>query len=102
MIRIAFAVFVCICLAVGSAVAACPNDQPNNINAKARRAKTHAQPSNCVDLNAVPQISANIVGAEPAPIAKRPDYSLPTAAPYEGPTLGFKKAPTVGYHWQLQ
>jgi hypothetical protein len=108
MIRIAFAVFVGTFLAGGSAIAACSGDQPTNNHAKARQTKPGA-PSDCIDLNAVPQISANVVASEPAPVAKQPTYSSPTTL-YEGPTLGLTKpdpgmkmpAPTIGYHWQLQ
>jgi hypothetical protein len=114
MIRIAFTVFVGTFLLSVSAIAACSDDQLSNSHVKAHQAKTRA-PSNCLDLNAVPQISANIVTTERATPVKQPTYSLQTATPYEGPTLGVTKpdpglapvtkpqpAPTIGYRWQLQ
>jgi hypothetical protein len=104
MVRVAFAVFISLALAHGVATAACPSNPPKN-----HQTKAHAQPDNCVNLNAVPQISANIVAAEPRPAAKPPTYAQPTSAPYEGPTLGMAKpdpgvraVPTVGYHWSLE
>lgn len=105
MTRIAFAVFISAFLAGTAAGAACPGDQP-----KSHPTKSHKQADNCVDLNAVPQISAGVVNAEPMPTAaKAPTYSVPTTGPYEGPTLGLTKpepgvraTPTVGYHWTLE
>jgi hypothetical protein len=110
MIRIAFAVFIGTFLAGGSAIAACANNQPSNSHAKQHPPKAQSTSDYCLDLNAVPQISANVVATEPAPAVKQPSYSLPTSGPYEGPTLGVTKpdpgmklpAPTIGYHWQLQ
>jgi hypothetical protein len=114
MIRIAFTVFIGTFLLGGSAIAACSDDQLSNSHVKAHQAKTRA-PSNCLDLNAVPQISANIATAGPASSVKQPTYGLQTATPYEGPTLGVTKpdpgiapvtkpqpAPTIGYRWQIQ
>jgi hypothetical protein len=110
MIRIVFAVFIGTFLAGGNAIAACTNAPPSNSHTKPRPTKPPSASDYCLDLNAVPQISANVVATEPAPTAKQPTYSLPTEGPYEGPTLGVTKpdpgmklpAPTVGYHWQLQ
>ena len=110
MIRIAFAVFIGTFLASGDAMAACANNPPSNSHTKARPTKTRSASDYCLDLNAVPQISANVVATEPAPVVKQPSYSLPTPAPYEGPILGVTKpdpgmklpSPTIGYHWQLQ
>jgi|SRR5271155_1137447 len=104
--RIAFAVFIGLALASAGAFAACPAQLPKT---QTRPAKPHAKADNCVDLGAVPQISSQVVEREPiAPVAKTP-YTLPTSAPYEGPTLGMTKpdpgvrpTPTIGYHWSLQ
>ena len=58
-----------------------------------------------VDLNAVPDITQQIVASETvAPAAKKaaPDTA---AQPYTGPTVGVsdrvRRAPMVGYHWSL-
>jgi hypothetical protein len=97
MIRITFAVFIGLSLSAVGAMAACPNTP-----SKAHPTKTHQSGDNCVNLSTVPQISAEVVGGEPA-------YELPSSGPYEGPTAGMTKpdpgvkpAPTVGYHWNLQ
>jgi len=106
--RIAFAVFVGAILASTGALAACPAPPapPKDHHAKAQK------PSNdCVDFNALPQISEHIVAAEPA---AAPIKAIPAAPPdplnsvYNGPTLGLSKpepgvrpAPTVGYKWSL-
>jgi hypothetical protein len=107
MVRVAFAVLISVVLAHSGAIAACPSassNPPKNHPTKAR-----AQTDNCVNLSAVPQISANVVAAEPRPTPKTPSYVEPTSAPYEGPTLGMAKpdpgvrpVPTVGYHWSLE
>jgi hypothetical protein len=105
MTRVAFAVFISAVVLSGTgAIAACPSNQP-----KTHPSKANPQVDNCVNLNAVPQISANIVAAEPRPAAQAPKYTVPTQAPYEGPTLGMTKPdpgvraiPTVGYHWSLE
>jgi hypothetical protein len=98
--RIAFPVFITIFLAGSAATAACPVAQPNGHQVKAR-----PQADDCVNLGGVPQISANIVAAEPAPAVKAQTSTAST--PYEGPTVGVaqssgKSVPTVGYHWTLQ
>jgi hypothetical protein len=100
--RIALPVFITIFLACSAATAACPVAEPNS-----RQAKAHPQADDCVNLGGVPQISANIVAAEPAPAVKAPTSPVPAATPYEGPTLGMAKpgvrsVPTIGYHWNLQ
>ncbi|HZK92070.1 MAG TPA: hypothetical protein VFC56_18160 [Stellaceae bacterium] len=103
--RIAIAVFVSVALAASGGLAACPSHPP-----KTHRAKPRPQANNCVDLNAVPQITSQIVAGEPAaPVAKTPAYEPLSASKYEGPTLGIIKpqpgarpAPTVGYHWNLE
>jgi hypothetical protein len=108
--RIAFAVFIGTFLIGGNAIAACVANPPANSQTnKARTTKARTPSDYCVDLNTVPQISANIVATEPAPAIKPPTYSVPTTGPYEGPTLGMAKpdpgvkpTPTIGYHWQLQ
>jgi hypothetical protein len=106
--RIAFAVSIAMMLAGGGAVAACP-DTPKTDPAKTHSAKTRAKTDNCVDFDAVPQISAHIVANEPAPPVKAPSYEAPATKAYEGPTLGMTKpdpgvkpTPTVGYHWSLE
>ena len=106
--RIAFAVFVGAILAATGAAAACPAPpaQPKDHHAKVQK------PSNdCVDFNALPQISEHIVAAEPAaaPIKATPLAPLgPDNPVYNGPTLGLSKpepgvrpAPTVEYKWSL-
>jgi hypothetical protein len=105
MVRVAFAVFISAALAGGGVMAACPDSQPK----KAHQSKKHPQTDACVNLTGVPQISADVVAAEPAPAVKAPTYTEPTPAKYEGPTLGMSKpdpgvkpVPTVGYHWSLE
>jgi hypothetical protein len=104
MMRIAFAVFTCVALAGAAAFADCSPNRPHS-----HSAKKQARLDPCVNLTGVPQISADVVAAEPAPAAKAPAYVPPTAAGYEGPTLGLSKpdpgvrpVPTVGYHWRLE
>jgi hypothetical protein len=105
MARIAFAVFTGAMLFAGMAQAACTVNPPNT-----QQAKKHPPADNCLNLTAVPQISAGVVAAEPAPAPKAPSYTLPTdSGPYQGPTLGLSKPdpgvkpiPTVGYHWSLE
>jgi len=105
--RIAFAVLIGVALGgAGGALAACP---PDNSKPPKHHTKTRPAPDNCVDLNAVPQISENIVATEPTQQAKKPGYTPPAQTQYEGPTLGLSKpdpgvrpTPTVGYHWSLQ
>jgi hypothetical protein len=104
MTRIAFAAFIGIALAGAGAFAACPGNPP-----KSHPAKKREPADSCVNLSAVPQISATIVAAEPAPAAKTSTYSDPTPAHYQGPTLGMSKPdpgvrpiPTIGYHWSLE
>jgi hypothetical protein len=106
--RIAFAVVVGAILASTGALAACPAPptQP-----KDHHAKVHKPSNDCVDFNALPQISEHIVAAEPAtaPIKATPAAPLlPDNPVYIGPTLGLTKpepgvrpAPTVGYKWSL-
>lgn len=107
MRRIAFAVLAGVALVASGAFAACPQD---HLKAKAHSAKTKSAAGPCVDLNGVPQISEQIIAAEPAgvPPAKRPVYTAPAPAQYVGPTIGLSKpepgvrpAPTVGYRWSL-
>jgi hypothetical protein len=105
MVRVAFAVFISVGIAAGGAMAACPDNNPP----KTQTAKKQKPTENCVNLSTVPQISAQVVAAEPAPQAKAPSYTAPTPANYEGPTLGMSKpdpgvrpVPTVGYKWSLE
>jgi hypothetical protein len=106
--RIAFAVVVGAILASTGVFAACPA-QP--VQPKAPHAKVHKPGNDCVDFNALPQISEHIVAAEPAsaPVKATPAVPLlPDNPVYNGPTLGLSKpepgvrpAPTVGYKWSL-
>jgi len=109
MVRIAFAVLMGSALFAGVAQAACAVNPP--ANSKPQQAKKHPSPTdNCLNLTSVPQISAGVVAAEPAPVAKAPSYTPPPdGGPYQGPTLGMSKPepgvkpiPTVGYHWSLE
>lgn len=102
--RIAFAVFIATLLAVGTAAAECPGGPPDTQAAKPGR-----HHDKCVNLGGVPQISANIVAAEPAPAVKSPTPADPTSTAYQGPTLGMTKpdpgvkpVPTVGFKWSLE
>jgi hypothetical protein len=106
MMHIAFAVWMSTILFAGMAQAACVVNSPNT---HAHQAKKATPADNCLNLMGVPQISAGVVAAEPAPPVKAPSYTPPSASPYEGPTLGMTKpdpgvraTPTVGYHWSLQ
>ena len=108
MVRVAFAVFISIMTVAGGAMAACPDTQPNQPKTQAAK-KQHKPAENCFNLMSVPQISAQVVAAEPAPQVKAPTYTAPTQANYEGPTLGMSKpdpgvrpVPTVGYKWSLE
>jgi hypothetical protein len=103
--RVVFAVLLSAILAgAGSAMAACPDTQPPSQQAKKSAANTP-----CLSLGAVPQISAQVVAGEPAPVVKPRTYEgLPAEKPYEGPRLGLTKpdpavrpVPTVGFHWTL-
>jgi hypothetical protein len=107
MVRIAFAVFMSATLFTGMAQAACAvNPRATNT----QQTKKHPPADNCLNLTAVPQISAGVVAAEPAPAVKAPSYTPPAdGGTYQGPTLGMSKPdpgvkpiPTVGYHWSLE
>jgi hypothetical protein len=103
--RVAFAVFIGAAMAAGGgAWAACPDVQPQS-----QPAKKSAKNAPCVSLSAVPQISAGVVAAEPAPVRKPTTYEAPSTTRYEGPTLGLTKpepgvkpVPTVGFHMNLE
>jgi hypothetical protein len=103
-LRIAFAVLLGAVLASTGARAACPvSPAPAKPHVKA-----HKPPSGCVDLNGLPQISANIVAIEKLPAPKAGAPANLDDKPYNGPTLGLTKpdpgvrpTPTVGYHWSL-
>ena len=107
MVRIAFAVFMGAILLTSMAQAACTVNPPKP---NTQQAKKHPPADNCLNLTAVPQISAGVVAAEPAPAVKAPSYvPPPDGGPYQGPTLGMSKPdpgvkpiPTVGYHWSLE
>jgi hypothetical protein len=102
--RVAFAVLISAILAgAGSAIAACPDTQPQSQQAKKSAANTP-----CLSLGAVPQISAQVVAGEPAPAVKPRTYEALPVQTYEGPRLGLTKpepgvkpVPTVGFHWTL-
>ncbi|HWB50848.1 MAG TPA: hypothetical protein VG651_17190 [Stellaceae bacterium] len=101
--RIAFAVSVGALLA-GHAMAACPDLSPQS-----HPVKKAAKAAPCVSLNAVPQISAQVVAAEPLPAVKHNTYEGLPVTPYQGPVLGLTKpdpavrpVPTVGFHWSLE
>jgi len=106
MMRIAFAVFACVLLAyAGTAFADCPTGPA----VTGHHTKKHVPSTGCVNLSGVPEITAGVVAAEPAPLVNRQGYSPPTQNGYEGPTLGLTKpdpgvrpVPTVGYHWRLE
>jgi hypothetical protein len=105
VVRIAFAVFLGAALSGSAAQAACSVNPPNTTH----QPKKQPSADNCLNLTAVPQISAGVVAAEPVPAVKTPGYALPASSPYEGPTLGMSKPdpgvkpiPTVGYHWSLE
>jgi hypothetical protein len=107
--RVAVAVFAISLTVACGAVAACPPQPAKTHPVKPpTQAHRYAHGNNCVDLNAVPQIGAQIVAREPAP-AKAPGYQPPATLKYEGPTVGMTKldpgvrpAPTVGYKWNLE
>ena len=102
--RVAFAVSICAILAgTGSAVAACPDTQPQS-----QQAKKSSASAPCLSLGAVPQISAQVAAGERAPAVKPRSYETLPVQPYEGPRLGLTKpepgvrpVPTVGFHWTL-
>ena len=105
--RLLVAVFISAVLAASGAYAACPPVEHSKTHATA---KSRAQDNSCVDFDAVPQITANVVAAEPAAsLPKASTYTPPTPPKYEGPTFGMTKpdpgvrpAPVVGYHWSLE
>jgi hypothetical protein len=106
--RVAFAVFsMCIgAVSAAGAQADCPvpSAQPYN------HAKAQKPIKGCVDLNSLPQISAQIVAREPlaAPGKTPPQPPDADKTPYTGPSVGLTKldpgvkpTPTVGYRWSL-
>jgi hypothetical protein len=106
MMRIAFAVFLGAALIGSTAQAACSVSSPKTNTYQSQKLPPA---DNCLNLTVVPQISAGVVAAEPAPAVKTPTYTLPTESPYQGPTLGMSKpdpgvkpVPTVGFHWSLE
>jgi hypothetical protein len=110
---IAFAVFAGAVLAGAGALAACPTPPLQPAPPKAQ-VKAHKPSTGCVDLNGLPQISAQIVAGEPLPAPAPGKPSAPVAAPSldsltdSGLRVGLTKPdpavraiPTVGYHWSL-
>ncbi len=93
---IAFALAICAASATGAGAASC------------RAKKNH----NCfntpaaVNFSAVPDISKQIVSAEPAAEKSKPSVvEAPPITTYTGPTVGVSSmahAPTVGYYWSLE
>lgn len=81
-----------ICFAHASLWAAC-----------APRASRH-----CVNLDALPQISQDIVSDEAVPVPKRQPVAAPAAPSehYTGPTIGLnrhlRRAPEIGYRWAIE
>jgi hypothetical protein len=101
---IAFAVCLGVVLISTGAIAACPAQSAT----PKTNTKVHKPPSGCVNLNGLPQISANVVAVEPLPVRKAPTPFDLGDKPYNGPTLsltkpdpGTKPIPTVGYRWSL-
>ena len=86
--RIAVAAAILAAFGAGSAVAACPPGATRN----------------CVNLDAVPQISQQIIAKEPVSGVKITPASGSSTA-YTGPTFGLapgvRRAPTVGYRWAI-
>jgi hypothetical protein len=58
-----------------------------------------------INLDAVPQISQQIVATAPAAPSAKPVAAAVPAKPYTGPTLGLtptvRQYPTVGYRWSF-
>jgi hypothetical protein len=74
--------------------------------AAAEAACPSAQTRDCViNLDAVPQISQQIVATAPAAPSAKPAVGATPAKPYTGPTLGLtptvRQYPTVGYRWSF-
>lgn len=98
--RIAYAVFLSAVVVSTGALAACPTPLAHH--------KTNKTPSRCLDLSALPQISANIVGTQPIGASKPAAPANIDDQFYTGPKVGLTKpepgvkpTPTVGYHWSL-
>ena len=75
--------------------------------AVAEAACPSAQTRDCViNLDAVPQISQQIVAQEPGTPGAKAGPRADADTPYSGPTVGVapnvRRAPTVGYRWSLQ
>ena len=75
-------------------------------SAAAEGACPPGQKHDCViNLDAVPQISQQIVAKEGVAPAAKTVPSAGSATPYTGPTIGItptvRKAPTVGYRWSF-
>jgi hypothetical protein len=88
--RLSAATIAAVLLVGSGALAACPPGQTRN----------------CVNFDAVPQISQQIVEQEPANAASKLSRRAQPETPYTGPTVGIapgvRRAPTVGYRWALQ
>jgi len=108
--RVLVAILIGASLASTSAFAVCPTDEPKH---QTHPTKTHTQDNvqpktnDCVDFDAVPQISAKVVADEhlPQPV-NHPAASEPATPAYTGPTVGMaapgvKPAPTIGYRWSI-
>ena len=64
-----------------------------------------AQSRDCLNLDLAPQISQDIVAAQPIPAAPKRAPVVETKTPYTGPTIGINKsvrqAPEIGYRWAI-
>ena len=73
------------------ALAACPPGSARN--------------ANCVNLDAVPQISQQVITKEPLLPAAKTTAETVSEGSYTGPTLGLapgvRRAPAVGYRWAI-
>jgi hypothetical protein len=91
-------------IVVWTAVPAAPNAGPCR----------HKEAGNCfklpatLDFSSVPNVSSEVVGAEPkqqAPeLPAAGDDPQPASQPYTGPMLGVDsrvRGPTVGYYWSI-
>ena len=85
--RVAAAAMIIAALSAGTAWSACPPGQSKN----------------CLDLDAVPQISQRIIAGEKLSAAPKTPPAADAPTPYTGPTVGLsrtvRQVPTVGYHW---
>lgn len=86
----ACAVVIAASLSAGAAaLAACPPSKTRN----------------CIDFNAVPQISQDVVASEPTAKVPKKGWEPDKKGAYTGPTVGavpgVHRAPEVGYRWAI-